>query len=46
MAYAAITLAKVAPEYRDTALQNLMKVKAVSLSNGAKRVRIAAMQSG
>ena len=46
MAYAAITLAKVAPDYRDQALQNLMKVKQVSLSNGAKRVKVAAMQSG
>ena len=46
MTYAAITLAKVAPDYRETALHNLMKVKQVSLSNGAKRVRVAAMQSG
>lgn len=46
MTYAAITLAKVAPDYRETALHNLMKVKQVSLSNGANRVRVAAMQSG
>ena len=46
MTYAAITLAKVAPDYRDTAIQNIMKIKQVSLSNGASRVRVAAMQSG
>ena len=46
MTFAAITLAKVEPDYKSTAIQNLMKIKDVSLSSGAKRVRLASMQSG
>ena len=46
MTFAAITLAKVEPDYKSTAIQNLMKIKDISLSSGAKRVRIASMQSG
>ena len=44
MTFAAITLAKVEPDYKSTAIQNLMKIKDVSLSSGAKRVRLASMQ--
>jgi len=46
MTFAAITLAKVEPSYKPTAIQNLMKIKLISLSGGAKRVRLALMQSG
>jgi len=46
MTFAAITLAKVEPGYKSTAIQNLLKIKNVSLSGGAKRVRLASMQSG
>tara|TARA_B100000676_G_C17615737_1_gene599132 strand:+ start:282 stop:518 length:237 start_codon:yes stop_codon:yes gene_type:complete len=46
MTFAAITLAKVEPDYKSTAIQNLMKIKDVSLSSGAKRIRLASMQSG
>ncbi len=46
MTFAAITMAKVDPDYKSTAIQNLMKIKHVSLSGGAKRVRLALMQSG
>ena len=41
-----ITRAKVAPDYRDTAIANLKQIKQVSLSSGSKRVRIAAQTSG
>ena len=41
-----ITRAKVAPDYRDTAIATLKQIKQVSLSNGSKRVRIATQTSG
>jgi hypothetical protein len=46
MTHLVITRAKVAPDYRDTAISKLKQVKKVSESNGAKLVRIAAQTSG
>ena len=46
MSYLAITEAKVTPDYKDTAIENIKRVKQVSLSNGANRVRLALMTSG
>ena len=46
MSFSAITLAKVEPDFKSIAIQNLIKIKHVSLKSGANRVRIALMQSG
>ena len=46
MTYLAITQAKVTSDYRDQAIENIKQVKSVALSNGAKLVRLALMQSG
>tara|TARA_Y100000994_G_C15465243_1_gene348611 strand:+ start:40 stop:648 length:609 start_codon:yes stop_codon:yes gene_type:complete len=46
MTYLAITQAKVTTDYRDQAIENIKRVKSVALSNGAKLVRLALMQSG
>ena len=46
MAYLTITEAKIAPDYKETAIENIKQVKQVSLSNGAKWTRLALMTSG